>query len=102
MAPVERGSVEVVYALPGRQRVVEIEFTDGLTAREAVTRSGLPVEFVELTRDDLDLGVFGRVVRPGHRLAPGDRVEIYRRLRNDPKDARRRLAASGTSKAPRR
>jgi putative ubiquitin-RnfH superfamily antitoxin RatB of RatAB toxin-antitoxin module len=76
-----------------RQRVVEVEFNDGLTALEAVERSGLLAEFADLAGGRLDLGIFGRVVRPDHRLAPGDRVEIYRPLRADPRDTRRRMAA---------
>ena len=89
----ERAAIEVAYALRERQRVVEIEFTEGLTAQVAVERSGLLEEFADLKGRRLDLGVFGRVVRADHRLAPGDRVEIYRPLRADPRDTRRRLAA---------
>jgi hypothetical protein len=89
----EGATIEVAYALRERQRVVEIGFTEGLTAQVAVERSGLLEEFAELAGRKLDLGVFGRVVRADHRLAPGDRVEIYRPLRADPRDTRRRLAA---------
>lgn len=92
----EGATVEVAYALRERQRVVEIEFTEGLTAHVAVERSGLLEEFGELEGRKLDLGVFGRVVRADHPLAPGDRVEIYRPLRADPRDTRRRRAAAGT------
>jgi putative ubiquitin-RnfH superfamily antitoxin RatB of RatAB toxin-antitoxin module len=39
-------------------------------------------------------GIFGRRVPPGTRLAPGDRIEVYRALAMDPKEARRRRAAN--------
>jgi hypothetical protein len=38
------------------------------------------------------LGIYGRVVAPSATLAHGDRVEIYRPLALDPKEARRRRA----------
>lgn len=93
MRPPEGATVEVVYALSERQRVVEIEFHEGLTALEAVERSGLLEEFGNLAGRRLDLGVYGQVVRPDHQLAPGDRVEIYRPLLADPRETRRRMAA---------
>lgn len=95
MARPEGATVEVAYALRERQRVVTLPLTEGLTAIEAVERSGLIEECRELAGRRLDLGIFGRVVRPDHPLVPGDRVEIYRPLRADPREARRRLAADG-------
>ena len=41
---------------------------------------------------DQPVGVYGRRVALDHLLADGDRVEIYRPLRVDPKEARRRRA----------
>ena len=38
------------------------------------------------------MGIFGKRVALDHPLAPGDRVEIYRPLAMDPKEARRRRA----------
>jgi hypothetical protein len=87
--------VEVVYALPGVQRVAAVPFRHGMTAHDAVESAGLLQEFPELGRKAPTLGVFGRVVPPAHSLRPGDRVEIYRPLRVDPREARRRLAAQG-------
>ena len=43
------------------------------------------------------VGVFGRIVRADAPLRDGDRVEIYRPLREDPKSARRRRAAASRS-----
>jgi hypothetical protein len=95
MAAPERRTVEVAYALPGNQRVVEIEFAEGLTARQAIERAGLLRDCPELVGRRLDLGVFGRVVPETHVLRPGDRVEVYRRLKADPRETRRRLAEAG-------
>jgi putative ubiquitin-RnfH superfamily antitoxin RatB of RatAB toxin-antitoxin module len=97
------GKVEVVYALPGRQRVIELPLLpDGLTARDAVERSGLLAEFPELATQPLVLGVYGAVCDGERRLRDGDRVEIYRPLRQDPRTLRRERAASAPRKGGRR
>ena len=69
-----------------------------MTAIEAVEASGMLKDFPELAAGRLDLGVYGRVVQQTHVLRPGDRVEIYRRLTADPREARRRLAAQGKTR----
>lgn len=88
-------AVEVAYAEPVRQWLVELEVPLGTTAGEAVRRS---VDRGLLPLIDVDrckLGVFSRIVAPERRLQSGDRVEIYRPLKADPKDVRRALAAAG-------
>jgi putative ubiquitin-RnfH superfamily antitoxin RatB of RatAB toxin-antitoxin module len=86
-------TVEVVYALPQLQRIVRVPFEPGLTAEEAVRRSGLQAEFPEIAREPLVLGVYGVRVPSTQPLRPGDRVEVGRRLRRDPRDRRREQAA---------
>jgi len=78
--------VEVVRALPGRQDVVAVELEQGATVHAALLAAGMPL--------DQPLGIYGRRVALDARLADGDRVEIYRPLRADPKEARRRRALS--------
>ena len=95
MAAPESGAVEVAYALRDRQRVIQVRIAQGMTAIQAVEASGILKDFPELSAGRLDLGVYGRVVQDTHVLRPGDRVEIYRRLTADPREARRRLAAEG-------
>lgn len=84
--------VEVVYAHRDRQRVVMLEVPVGTTAREAVRLSALLQEFPELAAIRCRLGVSGRLANPEQLLRDGDRVEIYRPLQMDPKQARRRRA----------
>ena len=69
-----------------------------MTAIEAVEASGLLTVCPELAGSTLDMGIFGRVVQRTHELRPGDRVEIYRRLTAEPREARRRLAAQGKAR----
>ena len=91
--------VEVVYALPDEQAVVSLALPAGSTAADAVERSGLRARFPDIA-EGAKLGIHGRIVAADTRLAPGDRVEIYRPLVGDPKQARRRRAE--TKATPRR
>src|SRR5262245_22933274 len=91
--------IEVVYALRDEQALIVLELPHGTTAREAVERSGLATRFPGIDPACARIGIFGRVTAPDTPLRDGDRVEIYRPLEADPKDARRARAASrGTRK----
>jgi len=79
--------VEVVYALPQREESVRLKVPRGATVREALERSGLAA------LAGAKVGIFGKVVSADLPLSDGDRVEIYRPLTIDPKDARRLRAA---------
>jgi len=85
-------TVEVVAALPDRTLVRTVELPAGASLAQAVERSGLLAQCPEL-HPVAALGVFGRVRNPAEPARPGDRVEIYRALHADPKEARRRRAA---------
>lgn len=86
-------SVEVVYALPAKQHIARLAVPEGTTAREAVDRANMPARFDGLVIDDqTKLGIFGKAVAQHRVLAEGDRVEIYRPLVADPKEARRARA----------
>lgn len=87
--------VEVAYALPERQLVVPVEVPTGTTALEAVRLSGIEEQFREIDLETNRLGVFGKLCAPDRILAAGDRVEIYRPLKADPKARRRERAAEG-------
>jgi len=84
-------SVEVCYARPDVQAVAALKVVLGTTAGDAVKQSGLARRFPELDGTQ-PLGIYGRRVADDHVLQDGDRVEIYRPLTVDPKEARRRRA----------
>lgn len=87
--------IEVVCALPERQEVIRLKVPEGTTILEAARLSGLPERFPEVELNPARLGVFGRLCPPERIVAAGDRVEIYRPLRADPKDRRRQRANRG-------
>lgn len=82
--------VEVVLALARSVDAVTLTLKAGSTVRDAVAASGLAERHPGI--DLAAVGVFGRRVAAHARLADGDRVEVYRALPNDPKEARRRRA----------
>jgi len=76
--------VEVVAAFPGKESVVAVSLPEGATVRDALLAAGL--------KDEKSVGIFGAAVTPDTLVADGDRVEVYRPLEIDPKEARRRRA----------
>ena len=87
--------VEVVYALPGKQKLLRMQVPKGTTLREAAERSGMQAHFPGLDLATCPLGIFGKAVRkPQERvLEEGERVEIYRPVLADPKEVRKQRAA---------
>lgn len=81
--------ISVVYALPGRQIVRDLELPEGATVDAALQASGLLQEFPAITPAVTPVGIYGRITTGNDVLQPGDRVEIYRPLSIEPKAARR-------------
>ncbi len=89
-APLE---LELVYALPDRQHVVALTLPAGATVADALRAVSGVAPFDALDLDAVPVGIFGDRVSRDRQLADGDRVEIYRPLAEDPREARRRRAA---------
>jgi putative ubiquitin-RnfH superfamily antitoxin RatB of RatAB toxin-antitoxin module len=87
----KRVSVEVVLALPERQTLRRLLLPEGSTVADALAASGLDA-------GPGGVGVYGEVVPANTVLRDGDRVEIYRPLRADPKELRRLRAAGKRAK----
>jgi uncharacterized protein len=98
MAGNEAVRVTVVYALPDRQLLVEVELPQSATVADAVARSGLSQRFPDIAARPLECAIYGRAVPLSHVLQPNDRVEILRPLQIDPKESRRQAAARGRTK----
>jgi putative ubiquitin-RnfH superfamily antitoxin RatB of RatAB toxin-antitoxin module len=78
----------IVYALPDRSYSIEVEVTADSTLADVVNVSGLRQREPFLPQE-LDLGVFGRPQPNTTKVRNGDRIEVYRPLTVDPKEARR-------------
>ena len=84
--------VSVCLATPARVWFIPLSVTAGSNAGDAVRLSGLTLQDTGADVEHAPLGIFGKRVPRGYKLADGDRVEIYRSLTFDPKDSRRRRA----------
>ena len=85
--------VEVAYANPEQQVLVALKMPEGTTVEQAIHASGLLGRFPEIDATDLKAGIFGSVCKLNQPLKQAARVEIYRPLIHDPKEARRQRAA---------
>jgi putative ubiquitin-RnfH superfamily antitoxin RatB of RatAB toxin-antitoxin module len=95
MVNAENMSVEVAYAVPERQVIIEVTVERGTTLKQAIELSGILQQFEEIDLGRNKVGIFGKLAELSDELQPGDRVEIYRPLIADPKEVRKKRAAQG-------
>ncbi|MCG7536846.1 RnfH family protein [Pseudoalteromonas sp. OOF1S-7] len=84
--------VEVVFALPDKATTLSVDVAEGTSVEQVVLQSGILERCPEIDPTNLSLGVWNRTVKLNHVVRAGDRVEVYRPLIADPKEARRRRA----------
>ncbi len=90
--PEEVISIEVAAGWAEQQVLVELEVPIGTTVMEAIELARLDERLPGHEVDMKRIGIFGRRCDPERALQHGDRVEVYRPLKADPKKVRRRLA----------
>jgi len=86
-------TVELIYIKPGSQNSLTLEMPQGSNIAQAINRSGLLKQFPEIDLAVNKVGVFSKIQPLDTVLSAGDRIEIYRPLLADPKEARRRRAS---------
>lgn len=84
--------VEVAYAKPDEQVILEVPVEPGMTVQQAIEHSKILERLPEIDLEVNKVGIFGKAVKLDTVLLAGDRVEIYRPLVADPKEVRRRRA----------
>ena len=83
-------SVVVAYSpRAGQVDEVALSLPAGATVADAVHASGLMQRHPTLAPASLRIGVWGKLRQPDDVLRERDRVELYRPLTVDPKEARR-------------
>lgn len=88
-------NVEVVYALPEQQTLLQVQLAEGGTVEEAIRQSGVLEAFPDIDLVKNKIGIFSKLVKLDEPLRDKDRVEIYRPLLADPKEVRRKRAEEG-------
>lgn len=88
-------NVEVVFAKPGEQVLEQLIVPGDSTVEAVILRSGILERFPEIDLTKNKVGIFGKATKLTETLHDGDRIEIYRPLIADPKEARKKRAAEG-------
>jgi len=84
--------VEVIYATLSEQKIIKLEVEEGSSILEVIHKSGLLEEYPEIDLSKNKVGIYNQVKRPDEIVKQNDRIEIYRPLLVDPKEARRKRA----------
>lgn len=87
--------VEVVYALPAEQPLLQVQLAEGATVEDAIHASGVLAAHPEIDLAKNKVGIFSKLVKLDEKVRDRDRVEIYRPLIADPKEVRRKRAEEG-------
>ena len=88
-------NIEVVYALPHEQVLLQLQMPQHTTVAEAITLSGIMEKHPDIDLDRNKLGIYGKLTRADAVLRDKDRIEVYRPLLADPKEVRRKRAEAG-------
>ncbi len=80
--------IEVAYGQSSRQVIVPLRVSALCTVEEAIQLSGILQQFPEINLTCNKVGIFSKIVTLNKTVQPGDRIEIYRSLTIDPKQAR--------------
>jgi len=93
--------VEVAYAEPARQFLRRLELDEGASVAAAIAASGIARDCA-IDTEALAVGIWSKPVTRETRLRDGDRVELYRPLKADPKETRRLRAREAGDRRVRR
>ncbi len=81
--------ITLAYASSPQQQIeIPLTVEENCTLALAIQRSGILKIFPEIKLGSVPVGIFGKKVALDEILQNGDRVEIYRPLKMDPKQAR--------------
>ena len=82
MANASMVNIEVVYALPKKQTIKEIQIPKGASIEDSIKLSGILDECPEIDVSRQKVGVHGIIKTLSEVVHAGDRVEIYRPVTN--------------------
>ncbi|MBB71025.1 MAG: RnfH family protein [Legionellales bacterium] len=81
-------NIEIVYALPDEQELLTLTVAAGTTVQQAIEASNILTKYPEIDLNENKVGIFSKLVSLDTVLRDKDRIEIYRPLTIDPKEAR--------------
>lgn len=86
---IEKIMIEVAYAEPQKQSIIKMAVSEGCTVEAAIHQSGVLIIFPQIDLVNQKVGIFSKACQLSDVVCAGDRIEIYRALTIDPKEARR-------------
>jgi len=87
--------IELACATVAQQELLELWVAADQSVGQIIEQSGIYERFVGQGLETAPVGIWGRPVDRDQKVREGDRIEIYRPLQMDPREARRRLAEAG-------
>ncbi|MCH8846904.1 MAG: RnfH family protein [Proteobacteria bacterium] len=90
--------IEVAYASPHQSWLIPLIVEDGTTIQQAIVTSGILDQCTAIDLETNEVGIFSKIVALDTLVRAGDRIEIYRPLILDPKQARRLRAEKAKQK----
>lgn len=81
--------IKVAYALPEEAVVLSLSVSPGTNIEDAICQSGILKRFPDISLHEQRVGVYGKLAPLNDTVREGDRIEIYRPVTVDPKEARR-------------
>ena len=85
-------NVEIAYATEKYVEIISVKVNRGASVMEAIHRSGIMQLYPESNIKMGNIGIYSKICSEDTQLIEGDRIEIYRPLKVDPKEARRNRA----------
>jgi putative ubiquitin-RnfH superfamily antitoxin RatB of RatAB toxin-antitoxin module len=100
----ERKRCVVAYATRDEQLLWSVELPVEATVADALAAARALAQRDDVPWDGADVGIFGRTCNLSDVPVDGDRIEIYRALRSDPRERRRERvrAERRASRTPKR
>lgn len=90
MVNAKKINIEVAYADSLKQHIVNVQLDNGSTIEQAIDCSGILMLFPDINLMRQKVGIFSKQKKLTDIVKEGDRVEIYRTLTMDPKEARKK------------
>lgn len=96
--PTNLMSIEVAYASADQSWLIPFQIEEGTTVQQAIVISGILEQCPDINLQTNKVGLFSKIVELDVLLRAGDRIEIYRPLILEPKEARRLRAEKAKQK----
>ncbi|PHS13524.1 MAG: RnfH family protein [Kangiella sp.] len=90
-------NIEVIYAKKDEQKLFYLRVNNDTNVESAIRQSGILKHYSEIDLAINKIGIFSTSCKLGDPLHDNDRIEIYRPLIIDPKEARKQRAKKNSS-----